>query len=383
MQQILVRIPWINIPIFGFGAMLFVAFVLCSWLAGRQARREGIAPELVQDLAVWLFIGGLAGARTIFLTMDQRVPSFLDFIVQFPRIWDGGIVLYGSVLGGLVAYAGFYWLVTRPRQIPTLQLADIIAPSIALGIALGRVGCLLNGCCYGQVACADCAVYPIHFPLSAPPRYALVHDGYQTVAGFTYAGEQSPAGAKVGLVVPGSPAEKAGLKPGDVIEAADGVALTGNPDASPTELLNRHMDSGWERGRNSLTVTVRGASDGSPHELTFAPRSLGLHPTQIYETISMLLLFLALKALYPIRHRQGMVTAVLMMGYAAHRALNELLRSDPRPIGLERYTSYFLFAAGVALAIYVALRGRKVDTAETTEPPAPAEVMPAGATGSA
>jgi phosphatidylglycerol---prolipoprotein diacylglyceryl transferase len=383
MRQILIRIPWINIPIFGFGAMLFVAFLTCTWLAGRRARREGIAPELVQDLAVWLFVGGLLGARVVYLTMDRRAESVVDFFVQLPRIWDGGIVLYGSVLGGLIAYIGFYWFISGPRHIPTLQLSDIIAPSIALGIAFGRIGCLLNGCCYGQVACPDCVVYPVTFPLSAPPRDALVRKGYQTVAGFTYADDQPRTAVKVGRVVPGSSAEQAGLKPGDLIEAADGLALSGNADAPPTEMLNHHMDAGWERGRNQLTLSVRDVSGHNPRDITFEPRSLGLYPTQIYETTSMVLLFLTLTALYPIRRKQGIVTAVLMMGYAVHRALNELLRSDPRPEGLEKYTSYVLFAAGLALAIYVVLRGRKVDAGTPTEAAKSAEFMPTGATGPA
>src|SRR6516225_2965524 len=158
MQQILVRIPWFNVPIFGFGAMLFVAFLTCTWLAGRRARRDGIAPEHIQDLAIWLFVGGLIGARTLFLLIDAkpRPDGVLDFLWQLPRIWDGGIILYGSIVGGFLGYLAFYWITFRKYNIPTLQLADIIAPSIVLGIALGRLGCFLNGCCYGQVACADC-----------------------------------------------------------------------------------------------------------------------------------------------------------------------------------------------------------------------------------
>jgi prolipoprotein diacylglyceryltransferase len=383
MQQILVRIPGINVPIFGFGAMLFVAFLACTWVATRRARRVGIPAELIQDLAIWLFIGGLLGARIVFLTMDQRPASLVDFFWQLPRIWDGGIVLYGSILGGLVAYAGFYLysLHFRKYRIPTLRLADVLAPTVALGIAIGRLGCFLNGCCYGQVPCAECAVYAVHFPLSAPPRYALVHAGYQTVAGFTLDEDQPNRFVKVGRVEPGSPAERVGLKAGDLIESADGEALSGGAE-SPAERLGEHFDAGWERGRNVLTLTVRDTSGQNPRELTFEPRTIGLHPTQLYETVSMCLLFLVLLAFDTVPHPEGMQSAVLMMGYAVHRALNELLRNDPRPVGLERYASYFLFAVGVALAAYVLVRGRRAAT--PPEPPAPSrEVMPAGASGPA
>ena len=63
------------------------------------------------------------------------------------KIWEGGIVLYGSLLGGALAFF-LYWL---RRPFPLRPMLDAVAPSIALGIAVGRVGCLLNGCCYGDL----------------------------------------------------------------------------------------------------------------------------------------------------------------------------------------------------------------------------------------
>jgi phosphatidylglycerol:prolipoprotein diacylglycerol transferase len=386
MQQVLIRIPGLNLPIFGFGAMLFVAFLSCTWLAGWRARREGIAPEHVQDLAIWLFVSGLIGARITYLIVPELevwkgfgvfLEHLPNILWQLPRIWDGGIILYGSVIGGLLGYLAFYFISFRRYHIPTLQLADIIAPSVALGIAFGRIGCFLNGCCYGQVACADCAAVGIPFPLSAPPRYALVQEGYQTAAGFTYALEQPTGFVKVGRVEKGSRAEQAGLRDGDLIEEADGEPLTGGTEA-PGERLSYLLDSPHERGRNVLILTVRDSPHAEPRQIAIRPWTLRLLPTQLYETISMLLLFLVLMALYPLRQRQGLVTAVLMIGYALHRALNELLRADPRPEGLESYFSYLLFAAGLLLAVYVFARGRKVET-RAAEPDQVAKVIPAGA----
>jgi phosphatidylglycerol:prolipoprotein diacylglycerol transferase len=376
MQQVLFRIPGLNLPIFGFGAMLFVAFLACTWVAGRRARREGIAPELIQDLAIWLFVGGILGARILYLLQEAAPPggwNLVDFLVQLPRIWDGGLILYGSVIGGLAAYAVAYWLVFRKKGVRTLNLADVIAPSVALGVMFGRLGCFLNGCCYGQVACAACLAYPVHFPLPAPPRYALVHEGLQTAAGFTLSEQQPGDGVRVGRVEPGSAADAAGLRDGDRVVAADGVELR-DPGEEARRKLAEHFHD-WERGKNSLTLAVVGAAGGGERTLTFSPRTLGLHPTQLYESVSMFLLFLLLTALFPLRRREGLVMAVLMMCYAVHRSLNELLRDDPRPVGLEAYTSYFLFAAGAALAVYVLLRGRPVTTPAAPQPaPVPAAV---------
>ena len=105
-------------------------------------------------------------------------------------------------------------------------MADILAPCTALGLCLGRVGCLLNGCCYGNVACPDCP--QVAFPLSSQLRFAMVTKGYQTVAGFTFT-DDSP---KIGAVEPNSPAKQAGLKPGDIIVKIDDKPVSRTSDVA-------------------------------------------------------------------------------------------------------------------------------------------------------
>src|SRR5437763_7387863 len=184
MRQVLFRIPitWPfpdGIPVYGFGLMLFLAFVLTTWLASRRAEKAGVNKERLQDLAIWAFVGGLLGARVVY--MIQYHGTILSW--EFFKIWEGGIVYYGSLAGGAIAFTLAYYKFFRQLHVPWLRLADIIAPSLALGLALGRIGCYLNGCCFGNVACPDCL--QAHFPLSAPPRYDLVKKGFQTAAGFT------------------------------------------------------------------------------------------------------------------------------------------------------------------------------------------------------
>src|SRR5262249_46590504 len=104
----------------------------------------------------------------------------------------------------------------------------------------------------------------------------------------------------------------------------------------------------WPRGQKTLKLTLR-----DERSLTIEPRTLGLHPTQLYESISMFLLFLVLAAFWPFRTRDGQVMALLMMCYAVHRHLNEMLRDDPRPVGFEQYSSYLLFALGLAMMLWL------------------------------
>jgi prolipoprotein diacylglyceryltransferase len=357
MMQVLWRIPIHNqqwfpdgIPIYGFGMMLFLAFVICTWLASRRADAAGVPREHIQDLAIYLFIGGLIGARVLYLTQEAPQPTFLDFLKQLPKIWDGGIILYGSVIGGLVGYAICWWFIFRKHNIPTLKVADILAPSIAIGLCLGRIGCFLNGCCYGQVSCPDCVACPVHFPMSAQARYALVEAGVQTAAGFTLAplDKQPFAGVRIDKVDPDSDAAAKGLEDGMIIEAVDDKSVN-NPDQ-----LTAALGYGPQRtlGQREVKFTVA----GKDQPIVCAPRTVGLHPTQLYETISMVLLFLLLLAFQPFRTRDGQLMGILMIGYGIHRFLNELLRSDPRPIGFERYGSLLLVAGGLVLLAWLRSR---------------------------
>jgi prolipoprotein diacylglyceryltransferase len=329
-------------PLYGFGLMLFLAFLACTWLATRRAQQAGIPREWVQDIVIWIFLGGLVGARTVYLLAETDVQTVGEFLKQLPRIWDGGIVFYGSAVGGLIGYLLAYYLVFRKKGLSTLKMADVVAPCVALGLCLGRLGCFLNGCCYGQVACADCAVCPVSFPLSAPARYALVDAGVQTAAGFTLAPDLH---AVVDKVAPGSAAYAAGLRPGDLIVKADGQTV-----GSPEE-LSFYLVNNWPKGKNDLTLTV--LAEGLEKTVTFAPRTVGLHPTQLYEVISMALLLLLLLAFDPFKTRDGQVMALLMIAYGVHRYFNELLRNDPRPIGLESYTSILVVAAGLVFALWL------------------------------
>jgi len=151
-----------SFPIHCYGIMMALAFLAGLWTASRRSLRQGVSPEKVLDIGPWLIAGAIVGARALYVAtywdtlMEQplfpRAPWTEVFMVQ-----RGGLVYYGGLIGA--ALAGV--LYARIKQLPLWKLADILAPSIALGYVFGRIGCLLNGCCYGRVCNLPWA---IHFP---------------------------------------------------------------------------------------------------------------------------------------------------------------------------------------------------------------------------
>jgi len=333
--------------------MLCLACIICTWMATRRAVREGIRKEVLQDLAIWIFVGGILGARLTYLFVEGEP------LWQFFRIWDGGLVLYGSVIGGLLAYIPAYFILIRRNQISTARLADVIAPSIAVGICLGRIGCFLNGCCFGNVACPECL--SVHFPFSSPPRYVLTYQGYQSAAGFTFSDAKGDD-RTVGSVNPVSSAAASGLRAGDVVVKAIAVPTASGTDEHEINRFDDLQDfltRQWPRGKNQLALEVK-RGDLIVKIGPFTPNTLGLHPTQLYESISMALILLVLLAYFPLRKNPGEVIALLMLAYGLQRYFNEMLRSDPRPIGFERYVSILLVVVGLVGWIWLRSRPRKM-----------------------
>jgi phosphatidylglycerol:prolipoprotein diacylglycerol transferase len=135
-----------SLPIHWYGVMIALAFLAGLWTAMRRARRENIAGEKIADLVFWIMIAGMVGARAVYVTTywDEfaHQPISEIFMIQ-----HGGLVYYGSVIGAAIAL----FIYVRWKKLSYLKIADILAPSFALGNAFGRIGCLLNGCCYGRV----------------------------------------------------------------------------------------------------------------------------------------------------------------------------------------------------------------------------------------
>lgn len=130
--------------IYSYGLMLAIAFIVCTWLMSRDAKPLGISAEIVSDFMFFIVIFGIIGARLFFVLLN------LDFFIGRPLeilfIQNGGLAWQGGLVLGTAAGLLF----VKKRKLNLCILLDLCAPYVALGESIGRVGCLLNGCCYGK-----------------------------------------------------------------------------------------------------------------------------------------------------------------------------------------------------------------------------------------
>jgi phosphatidylglycerol:prolipoprotein diacylglycerol transferase len=179
MHPILVDLGFASIGTYGFA--LVVAYLSAIWFGVRRARQEGIPPGQILDLSVWLLVGAIVGAKLLLVLVDWRQyaadPRSLLGIIRLGGVFYGGLIL--SVLTGL-------WYMRR-KGLDTWQVCDILAPSIALGQAVGRIGCFMAGCCYGKICHHPWAVtftdpvahdnvgVPLHAPLHPTQIYSSIN----------------------------------------------------------------------------------------------------------------------------------------------------------------------------------------------------------------
>ena len=124
--------------------MLALAFLVCSFLARRRAASIGLDGEKILDLMILLIISGVIGGRIMFVLLDFGY--FKARPLDIFKLWEGGLVWYGGFILAVISGAVFL----RIYKMPVLKTADLIMPYIALGQSIGRIGCFLNGCCYGK-----------------------------------------------------------------------------------------------------------------------------------------------------------------------------------------------------------------------------------------
>jgi phosphatidylglycerol:prolipoprotein diacylglycerol transferase len=152
-----------SLEITSFGVMMALAFLSAGWVLSAELRRKGENPETAWDVVWYAALGGILGAKIYYL--------FLYFPETVANPWKAitsraGLVWYG----GFILAAALIWWRLRARKLPVLRFADAIAPALALGYAVGRVGCFLVGDDYGGPTGLP---WGVAFPHGAPPSTAF------------------------------------------------------------------------------------------------------------------------------------------------------------------------------------------------------------------
>jgi phosphatidylglycerol:prolipoprotein diacylglycerol transferase len=135
-----------------YGVLLAVAFLAGLWVVNRQAKQAGLDAGRVTDLAVWVLIAGLVGAKVLLVAVEGRY--YFKNPREFLSILQSGGVFYGGLMGGIAVA----WFCARRYALPGWQTADVLAPGVIIGQAIGRLGCFAAGCCYGKPAQVPWAV---------------------------------------------------------------------------------------------------------------------------------------------------------------------------------------------------------------------------------
>ncbi len=344
-----IPLPWLEqnasgggLPIRGYGFMLLVGFVAGVTLAARQARRMGVNPDLIYSFAFWIFVAGILGARAFFVIQYREQfwrENVLAMIGAVLNLTEGGLVVYGAFLG--VMLAGTIYLVVH--KLPVLAFADLIAPSLALGLAFGRVGCLLNGCCFGGLC--DTPWLGVQFPPTSPVYERQLELGQ--LHGFRLQDHPETGQPQVAAVYPDTPAQAAGMRVEMIVSAING-------QSTPTTAHARQV---LRTGSSTLVVQTDQSSLA-----VFAPslpaRSLPVHATQIYSAVNAALLFFLLWTYYPLRRRDGELFAILLLLYPITRLILEAVRVDEAGkmgtnLTIAQWISLMLIAGAIALWVYV------------------------------
>jgi len=131
--------------LYSYGLSIAIGVLLALFLMKRQSRKEGgLDAELIFDMITTVLVWGFAGARLFYVA--QNLSYYWNEPLKIFAVWEGGLIFYG---GAIAAMIGF-WLWTRWKKLPFWRSLDLIIPYAVLTHAFGRIGCFLNGCCYGK-----------------------------------------------------------------------------------------------------------------------------------------------------------------------------------------------------------------------------------------
>lgn len=270
--------------IYGYGLMLVLGFLLAVFIAQWRARRAGEDPEHVSRCGILALIGGVVGARLAYV-IENPAQFFsrgdADFAAM-ANITSGGLIYYGGVVLATLLVLG-YLLV---KKLPVRRFLDIVAVSMMIGLAFGRAGCFLNGCCYGGRADRDWPL-AMEFPMYAPPLLNFA-DGDNPYS----EGTTRPTPPYADQMTRGQ------IRPDPALVDEEGRLIP------PSQFNDRQ-------------IAIAQASHSHP-----------VKPAQLLGLINAMLIAGVLWAFYRLRTREGQVFGLLIVLYPITRFVLESIRAD-------------------------------------------------------
>lgn len=356
----------VGLAIRGYGVMMLAGIFAGVGLSVYRGQRQGFHPEKVMALAFWMCISGVVGARLFYVIQkrDQFGGSIPQMLGEMINMTQGGLVVYGSLIGATLGGAFYLWY----TKIPMLKMADIAMPGMLVGLALGRIGCLMNGCCFGGVC--DVPQIAQQFPAGSPPYLRQIETGELlgieavTQAGTDALPEPTAGSERFAVSVDtGSLAEEAGVEP----ERWFAVGFTSN---RPDKELRAIKQQGLEI---DSAVAINQDDEWYSIPLKNLPdKSLGVYPTQILAAINAALLAALLWWYFPFRWRDGQVFALGIILYSTTRFCLELIRRDEAgqfgtELTISQWVSLIVIVGGVLLFIFGPRRTLENQASQTSE----------------
>ena len=311
MRPELFDIPFLDVSVKSYGTMMVLGFLAATLLMRRMSRHAGQHPEWIINAALYSLFAGIVGAKVFYVAHHYDPSQPL-----------GRLIFSGSgfeFLGGVVAAIVFLLIYFRVKKLPGRLYFDILAVGLMVGLGFGRIGCFMNGCCYGKPADVPLAV---QFPYASLPYYSQIYPDEQR---WRHEPRLDLPSAYFGWLdqegnwIEASPENKhyAGLKPKAMLTPEQKTAVTEGPY-----------------------------------------RALPVHPTQIYASLNAFILAGAFYGLWRIigLKRPGMVLGLVMIAYGVTRFGLEAMRDD-NPF---EYAWWMLYQGGTIsqnLSIYLILTG--------------------------
>jgi len=314
MHPELFEIPFIHLTVRSFGVMMVIGFLAGFFLLGRLGRKITSNPQLITNLALYCLVSGVVGAR-IFFVFHHFEELDRSWTAVF-AIWRGGLEFYGGVIFAVPVIV----LYTRYFKLPIRQCLNIVAIALMLGLSFGRLGCFLNGCCYGK-------------PADLPWAMRFPYDSFAYISQINACPERNRPEPYLNL-------------PRD--EYLSFVDKHGKWYPKPLDELTEQQRFEVTKGRY---------------------RSLRIHPTQLYSSANAAILCLLLYLLWRRSHRAagsansrqllirpGQTFAMALILYGITRFMLEYLRDD-NPF---EYAWWALYKGGTVsqnLSIYLVFAG--------------------------